>query len=200
MRDNELIVLIRRQIIEGLTQMGPEFASTPVIQKNQPTQQGIPYERSVYFEKLYDRKRGWAKSTPAAVDETGLKFNVKDEQLIATHFQISALSIQDPADLNSVTASDIVNQLALFMNHRMTVETLMKSNVNVEMINELRNNPFEDDRHRSEYHPGFELVVTHQRDFTVVIDGALPDPDAKVFVVDGGGTPPHDITSDVVMI
>ena len=180
--------------------MGTEFADTPIIQKDQPAQQGIPYERAVYFQKLFDRKRGWAKTTTAPQTQEGFKFNVKDEQLIATHFQISTLAIQDPADLNSVTASDLANQLAMWMNHRMTVEYFMKSNVNVEMVTELKNNPFEDDRHRSEYHPGFELVVTHSREITAVVDGAMPDLDAKVFVIDGKGPQPGETTVDVVMV
>lgn len=187
--------------MQGLVQMGPEFSATPVIQKDQPTQQGIPYERAVYFQKLFDRTRGWAKTTSAPKDAEGLQFNVTDDQLVATHFQISTLAIQDPADLNSVTAADMANHLRMWMNHRMTVEFLAPHGVNVELVRELKNNPFEDDRHRSEYHPGFELVVTHQSSFTAVVDGAVPDPDAKVFAVDGAGPlPDPDSTSNVVMI
>lgn len=176
MTDNELIVVLRRRIMEGVTATNWQC---PVVQKFQPTQQGtqeidplLGNNAVVYFEKLFDRPYGWAGSKSEYRSDS-LDYLEKETQLYESTFQISALTIQNPADLSLPTASDIVNYMKMWLNHRVTVEVFMAQDINVLRITDVRNVPFEDDRHRFEYNPTFDIVMTHYRKLDITVPSAV---------------------------
>lgn len=162
MLDNALIALLVTQLNAAVAAGGWNY---PVIQKQQPTQQGIPYAPSVFFEKLFDRHYGWAETDQQYNDVSG-KFDEIEIQNVETSFQISAWVIQDSANLSLPTASDVVNFLKMYMTSRAMVANLMAQGLNVYRVSDVRNPYIEDDRHRNEATPSFDLVVTHQRTIT----------------------------------
>jgi len=166
--DADLIRLFRSTLISGLAMVGWDY---PVVQRSQSTQQGIPTENAVYFQKLFDNRYGM----PCMVTTAGPSPTQNTEtttQHMETTFQVSALVILTPSmTVNQVTASDISNYLANILQRRDTIRRMLaSSNVNVLRIQKIDNTYFEDDRHRNEAWPTFEVVLTHQTVTSVVVD------------------------------
>lgn len=172
MLDNDLIRLFRKSIVEGLALNGWTY---PVIQRSQPTQQGIPTETTVFFQKLYDYRYG-SPCLTSKIDLTNLAQNIETTtQNMETTFQVSVLSILTPAMDTTTnpqpTASDISNYVANILQRRDTVRKLLAANnVNVLRIQKVDNTYFEDDRHRNEAWPTFEVVLTHQTVTTNIVN------------------------------
>jgi hypothetical protein len=162
MNDASLIRLFRRSIVEGLALNGWLF---PVVQRSQPTQQGIPTETTVFFQKLFDNRYGQpCLKTMYGVPTPDLNTEVTTQHMETT-FQVSVLTLLSPSmnTDNQPTASDISNYVANILQRRDTVRKMLASNnVNVLRISKVDNSYFEDDRHRNEAWPTFEVVLTHQ--------------------------------------
>lgn len=172
MLDKELIVMFRQRLVDGIT---AAQWTMPVVAKNQPTMQGIETQPTVFFEKLWDQHYGWAKAdlnyNPTTVD-----YSETETQQVATVFRVSALAIQDPADLNSPTAADVTNYLAQWIKSRATVKAFMAQNVNLQRVTEVHNPVWVDDRDRFEQMPLFDVTLTHQRTLTTTV------PSTKIIV------------------
>lgn len=179
MLDNDLLALITTRLNAAVTAAGwmymPPTGGTPapypVLQKQQPTQEGIPYSPTIFFEKLFDQVYGFA-DVSHSFDEGTSTMTETETQLIATTIQISALVIQEPANLSLPTASDAANYVRSFFMARSNLRLLWAQNVNVLRVTQVANPYIEDDRHRNEATPSFDVVVTHQRTFASNIDYA----------------------------
>src|SRR5882757_7253312 len=104
MLDNQLIQIFRPLIVSGLASYG-----VPVVhvrQSFQPTQQGTESGVNVYFFKLGDHRWG-SVETSDSWDLNLLQMTHTEMQYYESTFQVNALSIQDPSNINSLTASDI---------------------------------------------------------------------------------------------
>lgn len=84
-------------------------------------------------------------------------------QVYETTFQFSALSTQDPANPNQLTASDIMNYVAFIMQNPDTTAQLQGNSVGVLKVGQVRNPYFTDDRQRYEASPNFEMTLTHNQ-------------------------------------
>lgn len=159
MRDNELYKLIFSILRSGFTLRGMDVS---VSQSYQPTQQGTPLKKSVFVHKLYDHRYGHMlrKSEWDLENEV---MNTVQSQWYETTFQIDALAIQDPADVDSLTASDLVNTAAQIMQVNSTLETLRAAGVGILRIQDVRNPYFTDDRGRFEASPSFDFTLTHEQ-------------------------------------
>lgn len=169
MTDPELIKLVREVVIAGMATKGWSF---PVVQRSQPTQQGIPTETTIYFQKMYDKRYGWpGLTTIPDAPEVGKSTEITTQNM-ETYFQFSALTVINPKAGNDTqnTASDISNFVAALFQRRDCIRTLGKSGVGVLRIKEVDNTYFEDDRHRNEAWPTFEVVFTHQSVTTNVVN------------------------------
>jgi hypothetical protein len=160
MLDNALINLIATQLEAASAQAGWSY---PVIQKNQPTQEGIPTGPTIFFEKLFDMAYGWPEVSYEAYDPGTNTFQQTEKQWTETTFQVSALVIQDPTNLSLPTASDVVNYMKLFTNSRASIRTLKAQGVSMLRITAVRNPYFRDERHTFEANPNFDVVLQHQR-------------------------------------
>lgn len=170
MTDNELIEVLIASLSTAITNNGytytpPGGSATPypVWQKNQPTQQGIPTSPTVFFEKLFDNAYGFAH-VGSVYNPTTQTYTETEYQPYRTTFQISAWAIQDPTNTALPTASDIANAMRGYLMSRANLRgwwTLDK--INVERATEVRNPYIEDDRHRFEATPSFDMVITHRR-------------------------------------
>jgi hypothetical protein len=169
MTDNQLLALLATQLNAAVALAGWMYTppgSTvalpyPVLQKEQPTQEGIPYSPAVYFEKLFDIPFGFAGVANSFDSETSVMTQT-ETQNYETTIQISALVIQQPSDLSIPTASDVVNYLKRYMTSRAQLAAWTSQGVNILRPLRVENPYFEDDRHRNEAMPSFDLVFTHQ--------------------------------------
>jgi hypothetical protein len=159
MLDNDLINLVATQLEAASAAAGWNYI---VLQKDQPTQQGIPTAPTVFFEKLFDNNHGWPMDSNAYQSGPN-NFLETETQMVNTTFQISALVIQDPTNLALPTASDVANYMQQYMSARWTIAAFNLQQVGVLKVTSVRNPAFEDDKHRFEYNPNFDFVVTHSR-------------------------------------
>lgn len=168
MLDSQLIALLNQRMQSAVLAIG--FGPMPVIQKDQPTQQGTASGPAAYFQKLFDIPRGWASTSHYTNGVTG-DYVERTTQMYETTFQISAFYWQDPEkpDDQIVTASDIANQLLMWFVSRSQRRTLKALGLMILRVNEVRNPAFENDDHRFEYAPSFDIVFVHLRTIDVVV-------------------------------
>jgi hypothetical protein len=167
MTDAQLIFLLAEQMDAAVEAGGWDY---PVIQKNQPTQEGIPVNPAVFFEKLFDHPYGYT-SHELDYNNDMASFSETTTQVYETTFQISALVIQNPSDLTLPTASDVVNYVKMFIATPTIRQIFMAQNVGLLRVTQVRNPYFEDDRHRMEAHPSFDIVLTYNKDIEMQIPG-----------------------------
>ena len=160
MLDNALIDLFATQLEAASAAAGWNYI---VLQKDQPTQEGIPTAPTIFFEKLFDHSYGWPEVTYSDYDPATNMFTETETQWTETTFQVSAMVIQDPSNLSLPTASDVVNYMKLFTNSRGTIARLKAQAVSALRISELRNPYYRDERHVFEGNPNFDVVLQHQR-------------------------------------
>lgn len=191
MRDNELINLVGQTLTAACVAAG--WSTFEVLQVQGPTQQGTPSGPSVLFQKLFDAPYGWPKekltynqATPQNPVDSFTDASIQEYQ---TTFQISSLVIQHPDDTALPTASDVANMMKQYMNARHTISEFMALGVGILRVTQVRNEYFEDDRHRNEAHPTFDIVFTHRRqvDFSVP---AVHTVDGEVYPVPANPTIP----------
>lgn len=160
MNDNDLIQIFFPIIKAGLIADG--YDSVIVKQANQPTQQGVSLQPTVYFFKISDTRYGFPHFYDQWNSITGVMDHV-EEQWYETRFQISALAIQDPKDISAPTASDIVNEVSMILQSTNTISQLMNNDIGILRISDVTNPYFQDDRDQFEAMPYFDFVLTHKR-------------------------------------
>jgi len=175
MLDSELIIIMGDTIKSAIDSSG--FGSVNLVQKAQPTQEGVPTGPTVFFEKLFHLGYGWPM-TKYVQDPATLSFTEVVTQLTETTIQISSLSRQDPTSSSVITASDLVNHINLFFAMPSQIAKLLSQGISILKVKEVRNPYFENDSHIFEAHPSFDLVFTHNATISVGIPGiinAIPD-------------------------
>ncbi|QRE00523.1 hypothetical protein [Burkholderia phage BCSR129] len=170
MDDNALIKLLADTIDDGLARMGR--AGIFCVQKNQPAQQGTASGPTVYLQKLFDSRYGWPVRKQVWNDQLG-RFDIKYLQHYQTDFQISALVVQDPSDLSLPTASDLVNDVAMWLAIPEIIAGWKQQEVNVLRTTQVRNPYFTDDRDRREASPSFDITLTHWREVVIGVPPVL---------------------------
>lgn len=165
MLDNALIGLVASYLDAASAAAGWNY---PVIQKNQPTPQGIPYEPAIFLEKLFDHHYGYPAISYSYQESTN-QFDTTESQIVETTFQISAFVIQEPADLTIPTASDVVHYLKQYMSSRGVIRDMLTNNLAIYRVSEIRNPYFHDDRERYEANPSFDIVCVHAREFDALV-------------------------------
>lgn len=162
MKDSQVISLFAETMDRCAAILAVELGvpSIPVVQKDQPTQQGTNSAPTIFFQKLFDVPRGFPKATFLKDEATG-EWMDGVIQAYESHFQVSALNWQDPLNNNVNTASDLVNGVFQLMMID-SMRALMKSNnLMVLRVDQVRNPSFENDKGQFEYHPNFDIVLTH---------------------------------------
>lgn len=86
-----------------------------------------------------------------------------ETQQLLSLFQITALSTQDPANPNQLTASDLANLAAHIMQSTDTVAQLEAKGIGVLKVKQVRNPYFVDDRQRYEASPSFDFTISNQQ-------------------------------------
>lgn len=173
MLDSQLIIILGGEIRSALNT--GQYGQVSIVQKGQPTQEGVPTEPTIFFEKLFDLNIGWPM---AGWLKDGNEYTETVEQLKETQMQISALRWQDPSAVDVVTASDMVDQVNLFFTLPSTISRLRSLGVSILRVKDVRNPYMENDKHQFEAHPSFDLIFTHSKTIEVkigAITSAIPD-------------------------
>jgi hypothetical protein len=165
MIDNALISLIASYLDAASAAAGWNY---PVIQKNQPTPQGLPYEPAIFLEKLFDKHYGFP-AVSYAYQSTPDNFSTAESQIVETTFQISAFVIQSPENTTIPTASDVVNYLRQYLSSRATIYNMRTNGVAIFRVTDIRNPYFQDERERFEANPNFDIICVHAREFDNVV-------------------------------
>lgn len=160
MNDNDLIDAIATKIEAATANSGWSYGA---LQKEQPTQQGVPSAPTVYLQKLFDDHFG-SQGSRSAYNQTSKNFTDTEVQIVVTHFQVSAIVGQNPEDLTIPTASDVINQVKLYLQHRATIAELRLAGLKVIQVKRINNAPFVDDKDRFEFHPSFDIEIQHERE------------------------------------
>ena len=163
MKDNDLIKLIIATI-NGV-KAGYGIGAVKVKQSYQPTQQGANSDPTAYLFKIGDKRYGFNKRHDVWVPATATMEH-QEIQIYETTFQVNALAIQDPANVNSLTASDIVNTIAAIIHSDYALNEFRKKGVGILRVTDVRNPYFIDDKNRHEASPSFDFVLTHKQTFT----------------------------------
>lgn len=159
MRDNQLFALIIPILNAGFAAQSLDII---VMQNFQPTQQGVPNSPVLYLHKVSDHRYGHVHRKDEWDDEEEVERHT-ETQWYETTFQASALAIQDPANVNSLTAADILNTAAAILQSDSTIQALGSQNVGILRIMDIRNPYFTDDRDRFEASPSFDFTLTHEQ-------------------------------------
>lgn len=155
MRDNDLFKVIIAELKSLLA--GEGLSDVKIKQSYQPTQQSVSEQRRIFIHKVTNPQVG----VGIVYDE-----NKRIQQhLKRAVFQFDALAQQDPSDINSLTASDILTIAADLLQSYDAVRNLRNNGVNIERITEVRPSYFINDKDRNESSPSFDLTVTYQHNY-----------------------------------
>jgi hypothetical protein len=160
MLDNELIKIFYPIIKDGLIDAG--LTNVVVRQSYQPTQQGAEKQDAVYFFKIDDKRYGWVGMVDKW-DFQSATMTHTEIQHYETTFQVNALSTQDPANENSLTASDLVNIVSQIMQSYKAQSQLASNDVGILRITNIRNPYFFNDRDNFEASPSFDFTLSHKQ-------------------------------------
>lgn len=168
MQDNQLIAALIATIRGNLVYAGLP-ADLLVKQANQPTQQGAESKPTIYLSKVLRNRYGWPGHTDY-FDAQDMKQRRRTVQVYQTTFQVNALAKQDPANINSLTAGDLLDRVATILNGPIGMAGLRTSGIGVLRVTEVRNPYFKDDMGRFEASPSFDIVLTHKTETVADID------------------------------
>lgn len=168
MTDNQLIDFVATQLEAASASAGWNYI---VLQKDQPTMEGIPTAPTIFFEKLFDHPYGWPIAKFSYIVEQNV-FNENETQLYETTFQISTLAIQNPEDLTLPTASDIANYMKQYIGSRHVSSLFQAASMGILRVTDVRNPYFKDDRNQFEAHPTFDFTVLHNRQINFEVPAA----------------------------
>lgn len=163
MLDNQLIALILQVLNAGSTSAGA--AGLLIKQAYQPTNQGANSAPTAYLHKLFDERIGSPYRSDKWDAVHSVMVHMETEQY-GTHFQLSSLATQSPSDVNSLTASDILNSCAYILQSDSAIQAFQAVGVGIQRITNVTNTPFLDDKNRWEYQPSFDFIMTHKQTIT----------------------------------
>lgn len=168
MLDNALIDLVATTMEAAIASAGWTYF---VVQKNQPTQEGIPSGATAFLERISDHRYGHP-IFKEAYQAGPNNFAETSNQLIETTFQISALVPQDPSDLNIPTASDVAEYICQYMQTRTAIRQYRQAGVSVLRVTGVRTPFLVLDKDQFEGNPSFDIVFQHNRTVTMTVPAA----------------------------
>jgi len=167
--DNELYAMMINYLE---AEMAIHGNSVLVFQSYQPQLQSIEKDvptgtnGQIFLFKVRDKRYGWKRIEAEYEDAQPLdqEFKMTYTQVMETTFQASCMSRQDPSDINSLTASDLLNDLAAILQMPDTI-TYFNDNfqVGIERVVDLPSTYIIDDKEQYEAVPNLEFVLTHKR-------------------------------------
>ncbi|EAO0065956.1 hypothetical protein GPN87_003087 [Salmonella enterica] len=179
MRENELNSLLRGVLLDGLA--ARQLSTVAVKRSNQPTDQGPDSGPCLYFFVVNHHRCGAPQRSDKWDKEKGQMMHT-ESQWIETTYQITGSVMQDPADLDSPTANDLVFYASAILQSDNAIATLRKGGAGVYRITDGRNVFFKNDRDQYEASPSFDITLTH-KDITVTTTPVISSVEAKIIRV-----------------
>lgn len=171
MNDKELNALFMGQLLPRMqAQAGLSVVS--LARNFQQTQQGAASGPYVYFVKIGDRRHG----SPGRKDTLNIladNFTHEETQVYETTYQLSAWIPQTPANVTSLTESDILNIVSCIIQSDDLLAAFRAAGVGILRVTDVRNPYIEDDRDQFEAVPSFDVVLTHTRKIAATIPAVV---------------------------
>lgn len=159
--EKEMFKAIRDVLLAGFAARTPPVV-LGVKQAEQPVQQGTPTGPTIFMTLVDQHRYG----TPQRTDEWDEQAEVMrhtESQWYESHFQLNALSTQNPKDAAQLTAGDLLNYAAYILQSDAGRQALREDGLGIERVTDVRNPKFQDDRDRFEASPSFDFVLTHKQ-------------------------------------
>lgn len=168
MLDNVLIAEIITLFKNGFATINSLVPIAPAVKQSfQPVQQGANSKPTIYLYKIGDDERMGYPYRESYWDKDANQEIYTELQQYASKFQASCWATQNPADINSLTASDYANYATYIMQSAATINALEAIGCGIFNISRVRNPPFSDDRQRFEFASSFDFVITHKQIITL---------------------------------
>lgn len=161
MNDKEINALFMARLLPAMT-AAPDLYGVKLARNYQQTQQGANSTPYVYFVKIGDRRHGHPERRETW-DAAAGAFRHEEWQQYETTYQFTAWVPQDAKDVTSLTESDILNQVAGFLQSDTLLAAFRAAGAGILRVTEVRNPYVVDDRDRFEAVPSFDIVLTHKR-------------------------------------
>ena len=166
MNDNDVIAAFITILRRGLSEIG--ITSIDIKQGYQPRQVGTAIGPVLYFHKISTHRYGFPgrKDVYNAHTQT---FDHTESIWRTPTFQVDGLSTQNPASLNQLTASDIVEQAADVLQLSITINRLRVHNIGIDRITTIREHYFNNDRDRFQQSPSFDFTLSYRREIASIV-------------------------------
>ena len=164
MNDNDVIAIIIAILRSGFVALSQP--SIVIKQNYQPTQQGVPDEPALFLHKIMAPRYGFP-GRHSTYNTANANFDTVESIWRMPTFQVSGLAQQDPNDIASLTASDIVEMAADILQTRATRQTLLDSEIGIFRIQQVRQLYFVNDKDRFEQEPSFDFTLSYRRTFNL---------------------------------
>lgn len=158
--DNDVYRALIFELRDRLNTLG--YSHVLIKQSYQPTQQSTPNAPVLFLHKIANSQIG-----------TGLRYNKlkrRQEHIVSATYQVDALAQQDPSDINSFTAGDLVSLAADITQSYGYIRSLVAAGISVEKVTSIRPSYFIDDKGRNELSPSFDLTVTYTRNYEQTVN------------------------------
>lgn len=170
MNDNALFTLVLSVLNSQLADVG--LTGTTIVKGYQDVREGVEASpisaptKAAYLVKLYDMRDGYPRED--FVWDTVNSVEVRTQtQVYHSTFQLSTLAVQTPGDTTQLTASDVANRLASILQNSQTQALFQAQGVGIlDIIRNVTNTYFLDDRDRYEASPSFDFTLVHTQVFT----------------------------------
>ena len=166
MNDNEALRVLIPLLRSGLVALG--VSGVLVKQSYQPRQTGVEIQPTLYLHKIQAPRYGFPGRQDVFNGNTN-RFDHTESIWRTPTWQVDGLATQNPANISQLTASDIVEAAADVLQQSVTRETLLRSNIGIERITNIREDYFTDDRERHEQRPSFDFTLTYRRVFSSTV-------------------------------
>ena len=157
MFDNEVYKVLVSTVKNGLAERGVPDAL--VRQSYQPTQQAVKTGQCIFLHKL-----------PSPQGSYGLEYTDTGERIQISYatsvYQVSALSPQNPADINSLTAYDLLTKVSDHLQSYDTIRQLQTKGIPLMRVTNISADSFQNSFDQFELSPFFTLTLQNNRSYT----------------------------------
>lgn len=157
MNDNDIFVILVSILRPAMQALSPDIE---ILQRYQPTQQGVPSTPVVFIHKVVPARYGF-QSSKSVYNDTDMDFDTTESTWRTPTFQVSALALRDPEAPSLLTASDICEAAADIMQSKSTRQALLAQNIGITRITDMRMTYFVNDKDQHEAEPSFDFTLSY---------------------------------------
>lgn len=160
---------LRSTVLNGLARYGQ--SGIAVLQNFASSTQGTSSAPAIYFTKIYARRYGTQGRSYLYLAPN---FDKTERYFIEDTYQFNATIKEDVADINGLTASDIIDLVAGILQSIDAINELSAVDIGIERIQQIRTPRVLNDSMQYREEPSFDCVLVYQRTLTTIVPPALP--------------------------